>query len=347
MGSRCGCVGKECNCAIVSTDTAFIESGAGTEANPYVIGRNSRAFFQRQPGEGTEIAVTGSGTPTAPYVITANLTSSNRSPAVTAFYASGGDYQYWQKPTGVTLVKVVVIGGGGGGASGSQSIAGDGYAGGGGDGGGYSSRYFYLPSYIGGAEVRVGPGGAGGTASRTGPGDYGWTYPRNGEATFVTFYDNGGNPQDSIFAAGGRGGALVADSNYRPSTTVESDSTGMHFGQIARIPGTGALLTVIGLGAGAGGQGEGQGAGGSALNGGHHLGSGLQGTFYDDTIANPERAGGGGNGGAQSTGQGWPGSAGWPYGGGGGGGGATTSPASFAGGAGGKGADGVAVITSF
>lgn len=80
------------------------------------------------------------------------------------FYAAGNSWQVWEKPDGCNMIHIVIIGAGGGGGGGYQRIA---TADGGGGGGGASAGIYtmMIPAYTipDKLHIQVGTGGAGGT----------------------------------------------------------------------------------------------------------------------------------------------------------------------------------------
>lgn len=337
MGQRCGCVSKDCNCGIVGTDTVFIQSGVGTEVNPYILSRSSHAFLQGG-NDGGQFTITGSGTATSPYDLSINLpSSSGRRPTSTVFTSNGT----WTKPTGIQLFQVTLIGGGGGGGAGmTVAFAGPvyfNYAGMGGDGGAVNRFYVHLSSAYTSAEVVVGAGGAGGTVDPSTPsqGTFGVGWPSSGGVTYVRFM-GAGQPTREYAAVGGRGGLTGLDSGaqYREPIGWANTGAGMWTGQKAHEAGQGSG-PVLGISAGAGGPGNWQGG----FPGGAH-------SLYDGKTNGTIWAGGdGGAGGSASPTTGLPGGAGYKYGAGGGGGGSTSDAFYYNGGAGGNGAPGLVVIT--
>jgi hypothetical protein len=80
------------------------------------------------------------------------------------FYAAGNSWQVWQKPDGCNFIHIVVIGAGAGGGKGNLKITGANGGGGGGGAAGGISRTM-LPAYAlpDKLHIRVGAGGVGGT----------------------------------------------------------------------------------------------------------------------------------------------------------------------------------------
>jgi hypothetical protein len=336
MGQRCGCVGRECNCGIVGTETVFIESGSGGAGNPYALGRSSQAFFQ-SGGQGAQVGVTGAGTAADPYSISANITSSGRRLESAVFTSSGS----WTRPTGVQLFQVTLIGGGGGGAAAGAVAFGPttyfSFAGMGGDGGAVQRMYVYLPAGYTYATVTVGAGGAGGTITGGPPSTGGWGvgWPTSGGVTSVQFKGDAVATREYI-AVGGRSGLTFWDSgsDYREPEVWSNSGQGMWPGQKVTVNGQ-SPGAVSGIAAGAGGPGNWSGG----MSGGTH-------SLYDGRSNGLILAGGnGGTGGSTSATTGQGGGDGWKYGGGGGGGGSTSNGYNYNGGHGGAGASGLVVIT--
>ena len=263
---------------------------------------------------------------------------------VHTFTASGT----WPKFPGAKSVRIQLYGGASGGGSGSRGAAGTIRLGGGGGGGGGIFETTIDATLLNDNEsVTVGAGGIGG-ASRVSdqPGQAGIT---GGDTIFSYFRATGGRAGTTFDAAGSAGsmtggGGIAANAagtaggNASPAQASTSTSTysrggasggGLTVLGAASNGGLGGFATVANLGGGA--------AGLSAVgfvNGGN--GQSLPPGVF--------KCGSGGGGGASSTAKnaGNGGNGGFPAGGGGGGG----ASQGFNSGAGGKGADGLAIITT-
>lgn len=300
-------------------------SGSGSTANPLVLDVSTVAYFQREPGEGTEVAVTGTGTPGDPYVIEADLTYTGSVP-VHSTYSTPGSVSTWVKPAGVNIILVTLIGGGQGGQGGGGYDAVLGSAGGlGGCGGGLTQRYVWLPATAVSITVTVGAGGSGGSGAAIPyglpqvAGNFGGDTKmtlNTATSTIQTYYAGGGGSSTSVRGYGTQNGQQPPSAYPVP------------------VP-----ITVNNAGS-AGGGGEGEGVnGGPRMGGAHNLYAGL---ILDPTKR--PRGGNGGSGGGVIGGSGRNGDNGYLYGGGGGGGGGATVANPYAG-HGGNGAAGIAMIT--
>ena len=133
------------------------------------------------------------------------------------FYAANNSFQVWEKPDGCNFIHIVTIGSGGGGGGGFQrAAAANGGGGGGGVSGGISTMMlpaYALPDKL---YIRVGRGGAGGANLAAGNfGDITWitlvpsTSP-NANALFRGPLANAGNAGSATGGAGGAAGAGAA-----------------------------------------------------------------------------------------------------------------------------------------
>jgi len=276
---------------------------------------------------------------------------------VQIFYSSGT----WTKPAGAKSVDVLCIAGGGGGGSGRVNAGTNG--GGGGAGGGIYNRSGLPASVLGATEsVTVGAGGTGG-ASVNGPNAQGQNGVTGGNSSF-------GTTTPFVFAGGGGGGTGSAGgaggSPNGRSVFIGGYAGG---GGSAAAGGAAASGSILGAGGGGGGGGcnttgtffiGGNGfpsfasvpTGGGQSIGGQTAGSaGGSGHSLNSVI----HAGGGGAGGAgNATGNGGAGGNGGLYGGGGGGGGCCgwypgsgTPAQTYSSGAGGTGANGIVIVTTY
>jgi hypothetical protein len=259
----------------------------------------------------------------------------------------------WTKPDGARVVEIHVIGGGGGGGSGCSSPSGTAAGGGAGGGGGGRTFVSIDASFLGPTEtVTVGAAGTGGAsrAAEAGNGINGtagtasavglWVYAGGGSfggggTSALTPVPVTGGGSTRAVVVGGSGGA------------VASSAGSQTFGN-----GGGGGNVTSGCGGGAGG---GVNAGGTVANGGV---GGFQ-FIYNGALAGgtpvgqngfsvptnlPYGGSGGGGGNASKTTTAMSGGNGGLYGAGGGGGGAGQG---FASGAGGNGAQGIVVVTTY
>lgn len=251
----------------------------------------------------------------------------------------------WTKPANAKSVHVITIAGGGGGASG-RVTAGT-HGGGAGAGGGLTERT--IPASVLGATetVTIGLGGAGG-ASQTAVNSQNAIGTNGGDSSFGTW----------VIAGGGGGGGITGVAGGASPRAMWPSVNGSTGGTNAA--GNSGAISVNGAASGGGGAGI-DGAGTTQYNGGlggavlSNLLSGGQavgGTAPGGNGANGQsftsyvQAGCGGGGGASSSsGNAGNGGNGGLYGGGGGGGGACKL--GFSSGAGGSGANGVIVVTTY
>jgi hypothetical protein len=129
------------------------------------------------------------------------------------FYAAGNSWQVWEKPDGCNFIHIVAIGAGGGGGGGYQRAA---AANGGGGGGGSSSSIstIMLPAYAlpDKLHIQVGTGGAGGANLSTG-GLGSTTYiglvpiTTSSSNLLVGVSGSGGGSAGSVTGGGGGGGS--------------------------------------------------------------------------------------------------------------------------------------------
>lgn len=269
----------------------------------------------------------------------------------------GGQWEIWEKPRGISFIKIITIGGGGAGAGGSGLNAG----GGGGSSGGQSTLMIpatFLPDRLYISAGAGGSGGAGATgntggAGTTGSGSYVSIAPSNA-AIYTLCYANGGNP-----GVGGAQGAAPGVATIATALQAGQGNFSAFNGQAGGFRGitttVGASITYpvtgILISGGAGG-------GGSASAGGVITAPASQTATYSifqtataasgatDGSAGVENfslllssGGGGGGGGVLATG-GAGGKGGFGSGGGGGGCGSTGT-----GGAGGAGGPGLVIIS--
>jgi hypothetical protein len=313
MGRRCGCVGDECNCAIVP-GRGIKFSGSGDTNNPLSVATTSEAhaFMQGRSTSNTDVNFTGEGTAVSPYHLSVDFNAPDITPLALTDYTSPGPY-VWVRPETITMVEVYCIGGGESGAPGYlDSWSGDYYAGDGGDGGGWTYARIILPSEITWANVSVGAGGS----AQPYPGPDVWSTPNIGAPSIVTFYTADGPTNLVVRANGGQ-------------SWVDTGAVGTQYGQKGGRQGSppGTYTLFGGGGGGAGGEGS---------------NSGQSATFIPGAGSKGFRGGEGGEGGdsALLSGAGiiYHGTSGIRGGGGGGGGAPTASRSGGNGGAGGNGA---------
>ena len=271
----------------------------------------------------------------------------------TRIYTAGDT---WTKPAGAKMVHFIVIGGGGGGGSGRRDNAGTSRCGGGGGGGGGISVGWLNESAFGATEtITVGAGGAGG-AGRVGIGNGlgGTAGGASSIGSVITTFASAGGAGGAGTSATGGGGSINTARIYGPDGATGGGSNG-------RADAPPAALTAQFLGPSGGSGGGGISAANVVFTGnaGGALGNArtsaviLGGTFAASTAGGNGNSGGfnftgsGGGGGSPdaSTGAGNNGGNGAGYGGGGGGGSGSTDPATS--GAGGTGANGIVIITTY
>ena len=253
----------------------------------------------------------------------------------------------WTKPAGARSVDITCIAGGGGGSSGRVAAGPQG--GGGGAGSGYTARTGIPASTLGSTEtVTVGLGGAGGAGVTliNGSTNIG---AAGGNSSFGTWATTGGGNGASTSGAAGAANARAA---------WLGGSGGVGGNNSVGSAGSNSQLASAGGGGGGGQDGTptlqyAGGAGGAvlanALSGGTSAGGtaggGAGGAGSVVTGSYVHAGGGGGGGGSSTTTNGGAGGAGENYGGGGGGGGCCSF--GFTSGAGGAGANGVIVVTTY
>ena len=263
----------------------------------------------------------------------------------------------WTKPAGAVAVEVHVISGGGGGASGRKGGAGTVAPGGGGGGGGSYSIRSFAATLLGPTEaVTVGLGGAGGVA-QTNNNTNGLLGGPGGNSSFGSWVaTTGGGGAGAVTTASGPAGASAS------SRAIFLGANG-GAGSVGASPGTNGINSIAGAAGGGGGGGLtlttpipiAGGAGGCALAsfiaggiapaGTAGGGNGQAGPAATANTAIPG-SGGAGGGSSTSVANGGNGGAGGLYGGGGGGGGAGLDAVNNSG-AGGNGAPGIVIVTTY
>jgi hypothetical protein len=267
----------------------------------------------------------------------------------------------WTKPAGARSVDVLVIAGGGGGASGRVNAGQIG--GGGGAGGGLTFRTQIPASSLLATEaVTVGAGGIGGNAV-TGPNAQGLAGTNGGDSSFGAIGGSAFSPW--VYAGGGGGGTGSGSSGGGGGSNGRNVNPGGAggTGSIASAGGAGGATAISAAGGGSGGGcnlsgswfigGNGQWvlgnnpltSGGQALGGQTEGAIGANGTSMGSYIHAGGGAGGGAGGVTVNAGRGGNGGL---YGGGGGGGGCQGTQGSvLTSGAGGNGAQGIIIVTTY
>lgn len=338
MGQRCGCVGQECNCAIVPGRGVEL-FGTGDQTNPLVVTQSASAYVRASSTDSTTVTVTGYGTVAEPYLVGMDfVTGSGSKPLATSTFTTPG-LHVWTRPVNCTFIEVTAIGGGAGGSAGLAPVGGVtyGFGGLGGQGGGYTSKVVVLRDGLTELDVAVGYGGSAGTT----PGAIGGIgYP----SEVIDWGAVSPSIPGLVFAGGGDpGGAIGAEAMY-PGIT----------GPISISDSRRVVRTFAGGGGGRGAWGSDD-EGGAIYGGNHSAYNGMLGVFDHTTMYG---AGDGGRGGRSFSNTLWvpngQGTNGYNYGGGGGGGrgGAAGmvlngSTWNFAPGAGGWGASGAVQIIAY
>jgi hypothetical protein len=177
------------------------------------------------------------------------------------FYAAGNSWQVWEKPDGCNFIHIVVIGAGSGGGGGYQrAAAANGGGGGGGAAGGISTMMipaYTIPDKL---HIQVGAGGAGGANLAAGG---------SGSTTYVGLVPDTSNLLANILirnfhastqgiggsATGGAGGGAGGVQNTAPFTGWGKNNLSIvaaQSGQAGTTPSTDLQQTAI-IGGGAGG----------------------------------------------------------------------------------------------
>jgi hypothetical protein len=303
MGRRCGCVGDECNCAIVPGRGISFD-GTGDTNNPLTVTttRDAHAYMQGRSTSNTDLNLTGEGTATDPFLLSVDFNVPEPRPLPTSTYLTPGSYT-WTRPSNVTMVDVWVLGGGSSGMPG-YSVGPTLHLGGrGGGGGALSYGRFVLPNDVVSATVLVGAGGAsvpgvgegGAPASATyNTGQQSWVQFRTETAaTNLTLYAQGGWADGSRAAGTYRGQASRTATDTIPGSNIPSGMAGGGGGQgtdDARFGKAGGFHYWVS---------NGQRMGGYGGDGGDERGLLGAGIIYHGT--NGFRGGGGGGGGAPNA----------------------------------------------
>jgi len=195
MVRRCGC-DPVCGCGFegsqyVSVSTDPITGDVLVSIVPgstQLQGEDSPSLFW---------TVTGDGTPTDAYVITADKVPGAPDPAVWLDQQKFTTDGIWRKPFPVGWAEVYVWGGGGGGAGGNSKTI---RPGNGGGGGGLSRRLMLLSDLPDEVEVHVGFGGQGGDGAED-SGSRGTNGHNGGQTRFGTI----------LYAGGGFGGTRTGN----------------------------------------------------------------------------------------------------------------------------------------
>lgn len=281
-----------------------------------------------------------------------NLTGIPRNTDIQTFAVTGTFT--WTKPTGAKSVNITCIGGGGGGGSGRRTLSGlsAAYGGGGGAGGGYTNRTIDASLLSSTEIVIVGAGGLGG-ASQTVDNTDGRNGAIGGNSSFGSWvFANAGTFAGQGTSSAGLGGSgasgramLIGGSGGNSSVTgTAGGGNNTQAGGAGGGSGGGVSLTPTAYNGGAGAIALATySTGGSSTAGVVPGGNGNSGF---GASPNWPLAGGGGAGGAGSTTTAaGSGGAGAIYGGGGGGGGGSLN--GFNSGAGGPGAQGIVIVTTY
>jgi len=264
----------------------------------------------------------------------------------------------WTKPLGAKAVQVLCISGGGGGGSGRRGAAATIRAGGGGGAGGAASGLMLRASDLTATvAVTVGAGGNGGAAITVNDTD-GSIGTAGSISSFGPYCRNvfGGAAGNGGTATGANGGAASTNAGGigpsagggNASTTGAAGGTGGGSGSVS------SGFQFAGCGGGAGGgitSANAASAGGNGGNAAYANNSGGVAGVVDAAIPTainspyPGIGGGAGGGAGSITTNAQAGAIGGKYGGGGGGGGASVN--GFNSGAGGAGANGVVIVTTY
>lgn len=201
MGQRCGCVGRDCTCAIRAGRGVTL-TGEGSQAVPLEVTQFAPAYLRAASTDETSVTLTGDGSPATPYILGMTFTGvADSKPLSITDYTTPGT-STWTRPNGCTLVEVTVIGGGAGGSAGFNPAPTVGFGNYGGQGGGWTKKVVALPVGVTECTVTVGSGGAGGSGSAGTPGGFGgdsWfrigtdrmVYAKGGAPGSVTGYGTG------------------------------------------------------------------------------------------------------------------------------------------------------------
>lgn len=159
----CGCADQNCSCNFAAGSGLTLD-GNGTRSNPFVFEATGGGSGTLNTADTSSLVwtKTGAGTPDDPVILSANVAVSVPVPSTQLFVNNGT----WNKPGGVTRVRVIVQGGGGGGAGGpKQSSPTDFRFAQGGGGGFYTVREFAAADVPASVAITVGNGGTAGTGA--------------------------------------------------------------------------------------------------------------------------------------------------------------------------------------
>lgn len=199
-GFRCGCPDKTCSCEFEETGSITI-TGTGDPGDPLGFVADAQIYLQVTDTATVDLTLTGSGIPSAPYVLSGTTGSAGTNEFV--FLA---DTPGWTAPVDYAGTSGwVSMAGGGGGADDSLGP---------GDGGGYSETI--IPG-LGDLtlDITVGQGG--------GPGVDGTSSAIEDTATARVLLQAGGGGQDTELSSGGEG--MWAGGDQYPFPSAHPDST--------------------------------------------------------------------------------------------------------------------------
>ena len=252
----------------------------------------------------------------------------------------------WTKPDGAKSVQITLVAGGGGGGSGRASASGTAAGGGGGGAGGGRSFITLDAALLGATEsVTVGAGGAGGAAQAVGNNG---VEGENGGASAFGLWLSASQTFSTAKGGTSTAGGGAAAAGTRALSFGSNGGAGSGTFVTGGAGGNGAAASGGGAGGGvtAGGTTSLGGNGGFSFqyNGGAatNAGPGVNGASVP--TGSPYGSNGGGGGSSSKTENAMNGGNGGNYGGGGGGGGGSQG---FNSGAGGNGAPGIVVVTTY
>lgn len=210
----CGCGGADCSCTFIGGEGLTV-TGTGTKSNPYVVSAyGGSTLVETLDTPSVLWTETGSGSIDDPYILSANVGTALPPANAQTFTANGT----WTKPAGVGTVRVIVQGGGGGGAGGGMqatALTSNFFGALGGAGGSYMYRDFAAADLPATVAITVGAGGTGGAgATAIGAGG-------NGTAGSASSFGA------LISMAGGAAGTTVTDPDLLSVAPSGSGLTGL------------------------------------------------------------------------------------------------------------------------